>query len=163
MSIALIYARSANDVIGLNNTIPWHLPEDLARFKQLTTGCAVVMGRRTWDSLPEKFKPLKGRTNIVVTRQSDWSVEGTVKASSLEEALIEGAKHGDTVWVMGGAQIYEQALPKADRIEMTILERNIPGDAFAPALDKHWIVKEKTDHVSANGEAYSFVSYIRQG
>src|SRR5690606_33209211 len=106
MAIHLIYARAANGVIGLNNTMPWHLPEDLAHFKHLTSGNSMVMGRKTWDSLPERIRHLPGRTNIVDTRSSDWQADGVLRAGSLEEALHVAAQHGDTVWVMGGAQIY---------------------------------------------------------
>lgn len=162
MAIHLIYARAANGVIGLNNSMPWHLPEDLAHFKQLTSGNPVIMGRKTWDSLPERFRPLPGRTNIVVTRNTDWSADGVVRASSLEEALRIGAQHGDTVWVMGGAQIYAQALPLADVVEMTIIHQDYAGDAYAPELDIQWQETAREDHVSAKGLPFSFVRYERQ-
>jgi dihydrofolate reductase len=162
MAIHLIYARAANGVIGLNNTMPWHLPEDLAHFKQLTHGNPVVMGRKTWDSLPARFRPLPGRTNIVVTRNADWSAEGVVRASSLEEALQAGAQHGDTVWVMGGAQIYAQALPLADVVEVTIIDQDFEGDAYAPQLGAEWVETHRQDLISAQGLAYSFVRYERQ-
>ena len=162
MAIHLIYARAANGVIGLNNTMPWHLPEDLAHFKQLTSGCAVVMGRKTWDSLPERFRPLPGRTNIVVTRNADWQAEGVLRAASLEDALTLGAQHGDTVWVMGGAQIYAQALPLADVVEMTIIHQDFEGDAFAPTLDpQQWQQAAREDLVSTKGLPFSFVRYSR--
>ena len=162
MAIHLIYARAANGVIGLDNTMPWHLPEDLAHFKQLTSGSPVVMGRKTWDSLPARFRPLPGRTNIVVTRNADWSAEGVVRAGSLEEALQAGAQHGDTVWVMGGAQIYAQALPLADVAEVTIIHQDFEGDAFAPTLGPEWIEATRQDHVSAQGLPFSFVRYQHQ-
>ena len=162
MAIHLIYARAANGVIGLNNTMPWHLPEDLAHFKQLTSGNPVVMGRKTWDSLPARFRPLPGRTNIVVTRNADWNAEGVLRASSLEEALQAGAQHGDTVWVMGGAQIYAQALPLADVVEVTIIHQDYEGDAFAPELGAEWVQAQRQDLTSAQGLAYSFVRYQRQ-
>ena len=162
MAIHLIYARAANGVIGLNNRMPWHLPEDLAHFKQLTSGHPVVMGRKTWDSLPERFRPLPGRTNIVVTRNSDWQAAGALRASSLEEALHAGAQQGDTVWVMGGAQIYAQALPLADVIEVTIIHQDFDGDAHAPVLGAEWQEATREDHVSAQGLPFSFVRYTRQ-
>lgn len=162
MAIHLIYARAANGVIGLNNTMPWHLPEDLAHFKQLTSGNPVVMGRKTWDSLPARFRPLPGRTNIVVTRKADWSAEGVLRASSLEEALQAGAQYGDTVWVMGGAQIYAQALPLADVVEVTIIHQDYEGDAFAPELGAEWVQAQRQDLTSSQGLAYSFVRYQRQ-
>lgn len=162
MAIHLIYARAANGVIGLNNTMPWHLPEDLAHFKQLTSGHPVVMGRKTWDSLPERFRPLPGRTNIVVTRNADWSAAGVVRASSLEQALQLGAQHGETVWVMGGAQIYAQALPLADVVEVTIIDQDFEGDAFAPVLGSEWHESTRRDLVSAQGMPFSFVRYTRK-
>lgn len=161
MAIHLIYARAANGVIGLNNTMPWHLPEDLAHFKQLTSGNPVVMGRKTWDSLPARFRPLPGRTNIVVTRNADWHVDGVLRAASLEEALQHAAPHGDTIWVMGGAQIYAQALPLADVVEVTIIHQDFEGDAYAPPLGPEWIEATRQDRVSAQGLAYSFVQYQR--
>ncbi|MBQ0132115.1 MAG: dihydrofolate reductase [Comamonas sp.] len=162
MAIHLIYARAANGVIGLNNTMPWHLPEDLAHFKQLTSGHPVVMGRKTWDSLPERFRPLPGRTNIVVTRNTDWSAPGVVRASSLEQALQLGAQHGETVWVMGGAQIYAQALPLADVVEVTIIDQDFEGDAFAPVLGSEWEESARQDLVSTQGMPFSFVRYTRK-
>ena len=162
MAIHLIYARAANGVIGLNNTMPWHLPEDLAHFKQLTSGNPVVMGRKTWDSLPERFRPLPGRTNIVVTRSSDWQADGVLRAGSLEEALHVAAQHGDTVWVMGGAQIYAQALPLADAVEVTIIDQYFDGDAYAPPLGAEWKEVSRQDLVSAKGLPFSFVRYERK-
>lgn len=162
MAIHLIYARAANGVIGLNNRMPWHLPEDLAHFKQLTNGHPVVMGRKTWDSLPERFRPLPGRTNIVVTRNSDWQAAGVLRANSLEEALHAAAQHGDTVWVMGGAQIYTQALPLADAVEVTIIHQDFDGDAHAPVLGAEWQEAAREDHVSTQGLPFSFVRYTRK-
>ena len=162
MAIHLIYARGANGVIGLNNTMPWHLPEDLSHFKQLTSGNPVVMGRKTWDSLPERFRPLPGRTNIVVTRNADWQAEGVLNASSLEQALELGAQHGNTVWVMGGAQIYAQALPLADVVDVTIIHKDFEGDAFAPELGPEWQEAVRQDLVSAQDLPFSFVRYTKK-
>jgi dihydrofolate reductase len=112
MRLHLIYARADNGTIGLNGQMPWHLPEDLAHFRQQTQGCPVIMGRKTWDSLPPRFRPLPGRQNIVITRQPGWSDTGALRAASLPEAvaLCAGAA---VVWVIGGAQIYAQAAPYA--------------------------------------------------
>ena len=161
MAIHLIYARATNGVIGLNNTMPWHLPEDLAHFKQLTNGNPVVMGRKTWESLPERFRPLPGRTNIVVTRNADWHAPGVVRANSLEDALQTASEHGENVWVMGGAQIYAQALPLADAVEVTIIHQDFEGDAYAPVLGSEWVEVTREDHTSAKGQAFSFVRYER--
>jgi len=162
LSVNLIYARAANGVIGKDNAMPWHLPEDLAHFKALTEGHPVLMGRKTWDSLPARFRPLPGRTNIVITRQAGWQAAGAVTALSLEAALAEAARHGDTVWIMGGAQIYAQALPLAQRVEVTVLHQDFEGDAYAPALDaQQWQITAQTAHVSAQGLPFSFITYAR--
>ena len=160
MTIALIYARAANGVIGKDGTMPWHLPEDLAHFKQLTLGHPVVMGRKTWDSLPARFRPLPGRTNIVITRQPDWAENGVQRASSLHNALQFFAPT-ETVWVIGGAQIYAQALPLAERVEVTEIAQDFDGDAHAPVLGPEWVEAARTNHTSASGLPFSFVSYVR--
>lgn len=160
MPLHLIYARAANGVIGKDNALPWHLPEDMAHFKQLTQGCPVIMGRKTWDSLPPRFRPLPGRTNIVITRQASWQAEGARRAASLAEALAQ-CDRAQTVWVIGGAQIYAEAMPQADRLEVTEIARDFEGDAFAPALDDGWAVSQRSDHVSTHGLPFSFVSYVR--
>ena len=161
VEIALIYARAANGTIGKDGSMPWHLPEDLAHFKRLTSGCPVIMGRKTWDSLPERFRPLPGRRNIVITRQDTWSHNGVQRASSLPEAL-QLCEHDATVWVMGGAQIYAQALPLADRVEVTEIAQDFDGDAFAPVLGPEWQPATREEHVSASGLPFSFVRYLRQ-
>jgi len=156
----LIYARAANGVIGANNTLPWHLPEDLAHFKRHTLGCPVIMGRKTWDSLPPKFRPLPGRLNLVVTRQPNWQDQGAQAAASLQDALARCADAPDA-WVIGGAQIYAQALPLAQSVIVTEIDLQVQGDAFAPQLDNEWRETQRASHVSANGLAYSFVNYQR--
>ena len=162
MEIALIYARAANGVIGKDNALPWHLPEDMAHFKQLTQGCPVIMGRKTWDSLPPRFRPLPGRTNIVVTRQPDWKENGAQRASSLREALLF-CEQSPTVWVIGGAQIYAEALPLAHRLEVTEIARDFDGDAHAPVLGDAWVEAARSQQVSASGLPFSFVTYRRAG
>jgi dihydrofolate reductase len=158
--INLIYARAANGVIGKDGLMPWHLPEDLAHFKQLTHGCPVIMGRKTWDSLPPRFRPLPGRTNIVITRDGSWQAEGAQRASSLEEAL---ARAGDVpdIWVIGGAQIYAQAETLATRAEVTEIAQDFEGDAYAPTLGPEWMEDAREEHASAQGMAFSFVRYLR--
>lgn len=163
MPLHLIYARAANGVIGRDNQIPWHLPEDMVHFKQLTLGCPVVMGRKTWDSLPPRFRPLPGRTNIVITRQPGWEAAGAQRAASLHDALERCDAARQTVWVIGGAQIYAEALPLADRVEVTELARDFNGDAYAPELGPEWTEAERSSHVSSNGLPYSFVTYVRAG
>ncbi len=155
--IKLIFARAANGVIGKDNAMPWHLPEDLAHFKQLTQGWPVIMGRKTWDSLPPRFRPLPGRSNIVITRQADWRAEGAQTATSLEDALAQCAQ-SEEVWVIGGAQIYAQAEPLAERIEVTEIAQDFEGDAFAPTLGPQWQESVRTSYVSSKGLPFSFVT-----
>jgi dihydrofolate reductase len=156
--INLIYARAANGVIGKDGTMPWHLPEDMAHFKQLTQGGPVIMGRKTWDSLPPRFRPLPGRSNIVITRQADWTAEGAMRVASLEEALQQ-AGAAPEIWVIGGAQIYAQAEPLATRAEVTEIAQDFDGDAHAPVLGANWRETRRSAHVSARGLAFHFVTY----
>ena len=161
MLVNMIYARAANGVIGKNGTLPWHLPEDMAHFKQVTMGWPVIMGRKTWDSLPAKFRPLPGRTNIVITRQDGWQAEGAKVATSVEDAISLAGKM-EEVWVIGGAQIYALAEPLADRIEVTEIAQNFEGDAYAPALGAQWVETAREKHVSKNGLPFSFITYNKQ-
>ena len=162
MKVGLIYARARNGVIGRGGVMPWHLPEDMAHFKQVTMGCPVIMGRKTWESLPPRFRPLQGRRNIVITRQADWHAEGAHRASSLEQALALCAGE-PLVWVIGGGEIYAQAVPLADIAEVTEIERDFDGDVYAPALGPGWRQARRERHHSPAGFDYSFVSYEKQG
>ena len=145
-------------MIGIDNRLPWHLPEDLAHFKRATLGCPVIMGRLTWDSLPPKFRPLPGRQNLVLTRQSGWTAEGATPVSSLAEALGQ-LPNDQTVWVIGGAAVYAHALPMAARAVVTEIEQDFEGDAHAPVLNAQWRELSRERHVSATGLPYSFVTY----
>lgn len=158
MRLHLIYARARNGVIGKDNQMPWHLPEDLAHFKLVTLGQPVIMGRKTWDSLPARFRPLPGRTNIVITRQASWHAEGALRASSIEEAM---RLCGDTpdAWIMGGAEIYRQAEPMARTAVVTEIDADFAGDAFAPELGASWQEIQRESHVAANGLHFNFVTY----
>ena len=158
MKLGLIYARARNGVIGAGGTLPWHLPADLAHFKALTQGCPVIMGRKTWDSLPPRFRPLPGRRNIVVTRQADWHSAGAERALSLAQALAL-CTDAPTAWVIGGADIYAQALPLAQMIEVTEIDRDYAGDAYAPTLGPGWIAAKREDHADDSGLRYAFVTY----
>ncbi|MDD5324274.1 MAG: dihydrofolate reductase [Polaromonas sp.] len=158
--INMIFARSANGVIGNHNAMPWHLPEDLAHFKRLTGGWPVIMGRKTWDSLPARFRPLPGRTNVVITRQPDWHEPGAETAASLADALKLCA-NSEEIWVIGGAQIYAQAEPLAQRIEVTEIAGSYEGDALAPRLGPQWTQAAREDHVSSTGLAFSFLTYCK--
>ncbi|MDW5444531.1 dihydrofolate reductase [Polaromonas sp. SM01] len=161
MRINMIFARSANGVIGSHNRLPWHLPEDMAHFKQLTHGHPVIMGRKTWESLPPKFRPLPGRVNIVITSQTDWSDVGAVVASSFPEALTLCGRDAE-VWVIGGAQIYALAKSLAHRVEVTEIEQDYQGDAFAPVLGSALREVSRETHVSSNGLPFSFITYNKQ-
>ncbi len=156
----LIYARAANGVIGKDNRLPWHLPEDLAHFKRTTLGCPVIMGRKTWDSLPPKFRPLPGRLNIVITRDASFAAEGAAVAHSLEAARDLCTTASDA-WVIGGAQIYAQALPLARKVVVTEIARDFEGDAFAPTLGPEWRETVREEHVAASGLPFAFVTYTR--
>jgi dihydrofolate reductase len=158
MQLGVIYAQSRNGVIGKDNQMPWHLPEDLAHLKQLTMGCPVIMGRKTWDSLPAKFRPLPGRRNIVVTRQENWQAAGGERAPSVEAALAL-CREVPQAWVIGGAEIYRQAVPLAHVAEVTRIDQDFEGDTFAPELGPEWAQVRRQDHVSASGLRYSFVTY----
>ncbi len=160
VELKIIYARAANGVIGKDNKLPWHLPEDMAHFKRTTMGCPVIMGRKTWDSLPPRFRPLPGRVNVVVTRQPDWWAEGAVAAHSLAEAQGAAAS-GSIAWVIGGAELYAQAIEQASEAVVTEIEADFDGDAFAPAFGPGWREVNRERHLSATGLHYSFVTYQR--
>ena len=161
--ISLIWAEAADRVIGMDRALPWHLPEDMRRFKELTMGSAVVMGRGTWESLPAKFRPLPGRRNIVVTRQASYDAPGAEVVSSLD-AAFELA--GDDVWVAGGASVYEQALPYADRVVRTRVHLQVEGDTFAPVLGPEWTMvgrdPESGLHKSETGLEYCVATLVRR-
>jgi dihydrofolate reductase len=160
MTLGLIWAQSASGVIGRAGRIPWRLPEDLARFKDLTMGQTVVMGRRTWESLPARVRPLPGRRNVVLTRQADYMASGAEVVTSLDDALT-----GGEVWVIGGAEIYPLALPHASRCEVTEVDIDLPredDDAMAPVLDEGWVAEDGDWQVSDTGLRYRFSSYRRR-
>lgn len=160
MTVNLIWAQSSSGVIGRDNGIPWRLPEDQARFKELTLGHTVVMGRLTWESLPNKVRPLPERKNIVVTHQADYLAEGATVVADLDEALAGE----DEVWVIGGAQIYVQALHHAVRCEVTEIEvdvRRQDGDVVAPVLDESWAGTTHGWETSESGLRYRFHTFQR--
>jgi dihydrofolate reductase len=154
----MIYARARNGVIGKQGQLPWHLPEDLAHFKRTTLGQPVVMGRVTWESLPEKFRPLPGRSNVVVSRQTSFSAAGAQLASSLEAAMALFPPT-EIIWLIGGAQLYAQGLSIASQIVLTEIDADYEGDAFAPLISSNdWAETHRTSHVSAQGLAYHLVT-----
>lgn len=161
MKVSLVAAVARGGVIGRDNAIPWRIQEDMKRFRALTMGHPVVMGRRTWDSLPDRFRPLPGRRNVVLTRNPDWSAKGAERAGSLERALrlLEG---GPRAYVIGGAEIYAAALPLADELALTELDLDVEGDTFFPEWDHVAFVETSREpHVSENGTPFAFVTYER--
>ena len=134
-ALAIIAAVARNGAIGAGNRLLWHIPGDLKRFKALTTGHAVIMGRKTWESLPEKFRPLPQRRNLVITRDPAYAAPGALVVPSLDAALAACAPN-ETAFVIGGAEIYALALPRADRLELTEVDRDYVGDVYFPALDR---------------------------
>ena len=160
--LGLIWAEAHGRVIGRGGALPWRLPEDLEHFKRTTLGCPVIMGRRTWDSLPPRFRPLPGRQNIVLTRSSDWSAHGAQRAASLDEAL-QLAAGAPRAWVIGGAQLYAAAIARADELRITEIDLDVPdGDAFAPALGAEWREVERSTHTAASGLRYSLLHYCKE-
>jgi len=162
MKLKLILARAAGGVIGNQGILPWHLPEDMAHFKRLTLGCPVVMGRKTWDSLPDAFRPLPQRKNIVITRQAHWQTNtqaaGAVPAGSIEQACALCPPES-TAWVIGGAAIYALAMPLACAAEVTDIEASFDGDVFAPHFGPDWAETQRLRQVSATGLHFSFITY----
>lgn len=155
--ITLIAAVSKNNVIGSDGKLPWHLPEDLKRFKELTTGKTVLMGRKTWESIPEKFRPLPNRTNIVITRRPDFSVPAGVESyASIDDALSTHAT--SDLFVIGGAEIYTQTMSRADALEITHVDKDVGGDTFFPTIDP--LLWQETNRIDREG--YSFVTYARR-
>ncbi|MBV8789847.1 MAG: dihydrofolate reductase [Mycobacterium sp.] len=159
--VGLVWAQSTSGVIGRDGDIPWRVPEDLARFKQVTTGHTVIMGRRTWQSLPAPVRPLPGRRNVVLSRQADFAAAGAEVVDSFQAALSDT----DTeTWVIGGEQIYLLALPHATRCEITEIEidlRRDDDDALAPVLDDDWLGDTGEWLTSRSGLRYRFHSYRR--
>ncbi|MDR3657836.1 MAG: dihydrofolate reductase [Mycobacterium sp.] len=161
--VGLVWAQSTSGVIGRGGDIPWRVPEDLARFKEVTLGHTVVMGRRTWESLPPRVRPLPGRRNVVLSRQSGFTAEGAEVVGSLEAAL-SGCETEPEIWVIGGEQIYLLALPHATRCEVTEIDIDLPrddDDAVAPVLDETWLGETGDWLVSSTGLRYRLHTYLR--
>ncbi len=155
MILSLIVAMTEERVIGKNNQLPWHLSEDLKRFKKITMGHPIIMGRKTFESIG---KPLPGRQNIVISRNASFRADGVAVVHSLVEALAACPPGTNEAFVIGGASIYEAALPKADRLYLTLIHRSIPGDATFPPvnLEKDYRITEKTDHQGAGPAALPY-------
>ena len=162
-AVGLVWAEAHGGVIGADGGMPWYVPEDLAHFKEVTAEHPVVMGRRTWESLPEGFRPLPGRRNVVITRDPHWSADGALRARSLGEAL-EVAGDEERVWVVGGAGVFREAIASADLLEVTELDLEVEGDTFAPPRDGWRVVSaDPADgwRTSRRGIRYRFLRLER--
>lgn len=157
--LSIIVAIANHQVIGFNNTLPWHLPEDLKRFRALTMGRHIIMGRKTYDSLG---RLLPGRTSVIVTRNRDYSVEGALVAHSLEEAIAL-CNNDDEAFLIGGAELYQQGLALASKLYITEIALDVNGDAFFPEYPREqWLEISRESHVSEQGLAFSYITCIRR-
>lgn len=162
--ISLIAAVAKNRVIGKDNALLWHFPEDMLHFRETTRGKPVVMGRKTWESLPDAFRPLPGRRNVVVTRSPDYAAPGGIVADSIEAALraAEATPVAEEIFVIGGSELYRQTLPIADRLYLTEIGRDYEGDARFPEVPAaEWAEHSRKTVSTQSGEALNFVEYRR--
>jgi dihydrofolate reductase len=155
--ISLLVAHDPDRVIGVNNELPWHIPEDLAYFKKMTMGKAMVMGRKTYESIG---KPLPGRLNIIVTRNKEFTADGIVVVHDLNEAIEKAKEYADEVMIIGGSEIFKMTLDIADRLYITLIQKKYEGDTFFPDYGNEWKLISKSDeYVTENGIPYSFLVY----
>ena len=167
MKIVLIAALAENRVVGIDNRLPWHLPEDLKYFKRITTGKAIIMGRKTYESIG---RPLPNRTNIVISRNSDFRAEGVKVVASLDAAInlatdVNASNGVQEVMIIGGASIYEAALPKAERLYITRVHAEVEGDTYFPEVNfDQWSEVKREDHKACanNPHDYSFAVYDKK-
>lgn len=158
--LSIIVAMARNRTIGIDNTLPWHLPEDLKHFKAVTMGHHIIMGRKTYESIG---RPLPGRTTVIVTRNRDYLMEGCLIANSLDDA-IKLASVDAEAFCVGGANLYAQMLPRADRLYITEIQADYEGDAHFPAIaPSQWTERSREQNVSATGLRYDFIVYDRCG
>ena len=159
--VALVLARAANGVIGADGGIPWRIPEDMRRFKAITMGKPILMGRKTWDSFPKK--PLPGRTNIVITRDRALRADGAIVVHSLEEGLARaGSEATEEIAIVGGAEIYRLALPRASIVHLTEVHTDAEGDVSMPPFGPEWRETVREDHATPEGLRYSYVTLARK-
>ncbi len=156
-TLSLIAAVARNGAIGKDNELLWHEAEDKKHLRRITMGCPVIMGRKTWDSLPARFRPLPGRRNVVITRNAGWRVDGAEAVASIDAAL-ELLGGTDKAFVIGGAEIYALALPLADELVLTEIDADLPGDTFFPAWDRNAFVCLEREPRAG----YSFVNYVKR-
>ncbi|HLQ81552.1 MAG TPA: dihydrofolate reductase [Brachybacterium sp.] len=163
--IGMIWAQARGGVIGSGGTMPWHLPEDLRHFSRTTTGSPVVMGRRTWESFPPKYRPLPGRTNIVITRDDSFTAPGAVRTRSLDEALgaaqralrdAAGPEDAGTprIWVIGGGRVYREAMGRADLLVITEIDVDVEGDTTAPSVPEDFRLTAADPAHGADGPSW---------
>lgn len=158
--VSIVVARARGGVIGRDGDLPWHLPSDMRHFRELTTGHAVIMGRKTWESIPDRFRPLPGRRNIVLTRRAGYGAPGAEVMSDLASAIA--ACEGDA-FVIGGGEVYGEALPLATRAFITDIDAEIDGDAFFPALDPaQWSLSGEGERIVEDGLPYVIRTYERR-
>jgi dihydrofolate reductase len=157
--LSIIVAVAKNSVIGINNTLPWHLPEDLKRFRALTMGHHIIMGRKTYDSLG---RLLPGRTTVIVTRNTDYKVEGALIAHSLQDAIAL-CKADDEAFLIGGAELYQEGLKLSNKLYITEIDLDVAGDAYFPEYSSDaWLESSREAHVSEQGLAFNYVTYVRK-
>ena len=166
MIISIIVAASSNYVIGKNNQLPWHLPGDIKYFREKTMGHCVIMGRKNYESIPEKYRPLQGRTNIIITHQKNFPARDCIVVNSMHEALNEARKKNETeAFIIGGGEIFGQSLDIADKIYLTRVHASVDGDVFFPEINKQECKEETIQHCKAdekNKFDYSFQILVRK-
>jgi len=168
VTLGLIWAQAVDRVIGNAGGMPWRLPEDARHFREVTSGATVVMGRRTWESLPVRFRPLPNRRNLVVTRDPEWHGEGAEVFASVDAAIDAAARgrQSDVVWVIGGGELYAATIDRADILEVTEIDERIPGDTSAPEIDRRvWqrvdVDPDEAWATSSSGLRYRFARFTR--
>jgi dihydrofolate reductase len=163
--INIIVAVTNNNVIGKGNDMPWHLPTDLKNFKKITEGSCVVMGRKCWESIPEKFRPLPNRTNVVITRNEKYEAKGAATLGDIDRVLTNFKENGDddNVFVIGGSQIYKEAFKYADVVYLTQINADIEGDIFLEGFDREeWMPLLKSQEMEENGLKFRFYTYVKK-
>ena len=163
--INIIVATSNNLVIGKGNDLPWHLPTDLKRFKELTQNGYVIMGRKCWESIPPKFRPLPNRKNVVVTRDLNYSTDGAIIINNITNTLqyLKAEPNDNKIFVIGGGEIYKESFKYADKLYLTRILEDVDGDVFLEGFDeKEWVLLESSNHIEENNHTYRFEVYDKK-
>ena len=165
MTLRAIWAQARGGVIGADGDMPWHLPEDLAHFKRATLGRPVVMGRRTWESFPVRFRPLPDRENIVITRNAAYDAPGAAVVGSLDEGIAAALAADPEPWIIGGGSIYAAAMDRLDELWVTEIDVDVEADTSAPPIGEEWRVASRSPatgwHENREGIRYRFLTYVR--